>query len=377
MGRSVTPSRRAGIALLFVAGLLAACGGSGGSNTPTGSAASSGPAVQTTIAAEVPAAVKAAAPLQIATDASYAPNEFVDPSTGNIIGWDPQLAKDVCAVLGVTCTINNVTFSDIIPALLESPAKYQMAFSSFTPTSQREAKGIDFITYYQAGEAWLVKAGGASISSAADMCGHTVAVESSTTEESDAWGYMGMKPGGGTITGDTDHCKAAGKPDITVLSYGTQTQANTALLSGRVISGYVATAPFISVLRKSDKIHAVTTSKDVLGEEMTGVALGAPKSFVDANPMVAKVLIAAVEDGITYLAHEPIPAADAYLRAESSRLPRDDVIGMLTDGSIVFSVAPTGLMKLAAFMVKTGELKTAPASWQDVFFPLIGLLKGS
>src|SRR5580704_6691145 len=153
--------------------------------------------------------------------------------------------------------------------------------------------------------------------------------------------------------------------------------ATAALLSGRIISGYVATAPFISVLRKSDKIHTVTTSKDVLGEEMTGVALGAPKSFVDANPTVARVLIAAVEDGITYLAHEPMPAADAYLKAESSRLPRDDVIGMLTDGSIVFSVAPTGLMKLAAFMVKTGELKTAPASWQDVFFPLIGSLKGS
>jgi hypothetical protein len=27
--------------------------------------------------------------------------------------------------------------------------------------------------------------------------------------------------------------------------------------------------------------------------------------------------------------------------------------------------------------IKTGEIKTAPASWQDVFFPLIGSLKGS
>jgi polar amino acid transport system substrate-binding protein len=239
MGRSVTPSRRAGIALLFVAGLLAACGGSGGSNTPTGSAASSGPAVQTSIAAEVPAAVKAAAPLQIATDASYAPNEFVDPSTGNLAGWDVELAKDVCAVLGVACTINNVTFSDIIPALLENPAKYQMAFSSFTPTSAREAKGIDFVTYYQAGEAWLVKTGGASIASAADMCGHSVAVESGTTEELDAWGYMGMKPGGAQIPGDTNHCKSAGKQDITVDSFGTQTQANSALLSGRADFGWL------------------------------------------------------------------------------------------------------------------------------------------
>ena len=240
MGRSVKFSRRAGIALLVPAALLAACGGSGSTSTPTpASSAAAGPTAQASIAAEVPAAVKAAAPLQIATDATYAPNEFVEPSTGNLVGWDVVLAKDVCSVLGVLCTVNNVTFSVIIPALLESPAKYQMAFSSFTPTSAREAKGVDFITYYQAGEAWLVKAGGASISSAADMCGHAVAVESGTTEESDAWGYMGMKPGGAAISGDTNHCKAAGKQDITVLSYGTQTQANTALLSGRADFGWL------------------------------------------------------------------------------------------------------------------------------------------
>jgi polar amino acid transport system substrate-binding protein len=237
MGRTVKFSRRAGIALLLPAAFLAACGGSSGSSSPASSAAA-GPTTQATIAAEVPAAIKAAAPLQVATDASYAPNEFVDPNSGDLVGWDVELAKDVCAVLGVACTINNVTFSDIIPALLENPAKYQMSFSSFTPTSDREAKGIDFITYYQAGEAWLVKAGGASISSAADMCGHTVAVESGTTEESDAWGYMGMDPGGAKKPGDTDHCTSAGKTDITVLSFGTQTQANAALLSGRADFGW-------------------------------------------------------------------------------------------------------------------------------------------
>jgi polar amino acid transport system substrate-binding protein len=237
MGRTVSLSRRAGIALLIPVALLAACGGS---STPAAtSSGAAGPTVQATIAAEVPAAIKADAPLQIASDASYAPNEFVDPNSGDLVGWDIQLAKDVCAVLGVACTINNVTFSDIIPALLENPSKYQMSFSSFTPTQPREAKGIDFITYYQAGEAWLVKVGGPTISTAADMCGHTVAVESGTTEESDAWGYMGMMPGGAKIPGDyTDHCTSAGKQDITVLSFATQTQANAALLSGRADFGW-------------------------------------------------------------------------------------------------------------------------------------------
>jgi polar amino acid transport system substrate-binding protein len=240
MGRTVNFSRRAGVALLFPAALLAACGGSSGTPTPTSSTSTgSGPQKQATIAAEVPAAVLAAAPLQIATDATYAPNEYVDAGSGDVIGWDVDLAKEVCAVLGVVCTVNNVTFADIIPNLLEKPARYQMSFSSFTPNQTREAKGIDFVTYYQAGESWLEKTGGASIATAADMCGHSVAVESGTVEESDAWGYMGKQPGGADIAGDTNHCTTAGKQAITVLSYGTQTQANTALLSGRAEFGWL------------------------------------------------------------------------------------------------------------------------------------------
>jgi NitT/TauT family transport system substrate-binding protein len=153
--------------------------------------------------------------------------------------------------------------------------------------------------------------------------------------------------------------------------------ATAALLSGRVIAGYVATAPFIAVLRKSDKIHVVTTSKDILGEEMTGVALGAPKKFVDDNPTVAKVVIAAIEDGMAFMAKDPGKSAELYIQSENSKTPKDDIVGMLTDGSIVYSVAPAGLMRLASFMAKTGELKTVPNSWQDVFFPLLGARKGS
>jgi len=153
--------------------------------------------------------------------------------------------------------------------------------------------------------------------------------------------------------------------------------ATAALLSGQIISGYVATAPFTAMLKRSDKVHVVTTSKDILGEEMTGVALGAGKKFVDANPTVARVVIAAVEDGMKFIAQNPGAAADIYLTSEASKTSKDDVIGLLTDGSIIFSVAPTGLMKLASFMAKTGGLKVAPASWQEVFFPLLGARNGS
>jgi polar amino acid transport system substrate-binding protein len=176
-------------------------------------------------------------PFVIASDASYAPNEYVN-ANGQVVGWDLELAQDVCSVLGVSCTIQDVTFDDIIPALLAKNPKYAMSFSSFTPTADREASGIDFITYYQAGESWLARVGGPTITAASQMCGKSVAVESGTVEESDAYGYMGQNPGGGAIKGDTDHCTAAGLQDINVESFPSQTEANAALISGRADYGW-------------------------------------------------------------------------------------------------------------------------------------------
>ncbi len=247
MGRTSTRPRRtltAGAA--FVVILLAACGSNSTTSTPpTVGGEASAPTTQQSIAAEVPASIKGS-PVQIATDATYAPNEFINPQTGSIEGWDIDLGNAICKVMGLVCTFNNVTFDDIIAQLKASTPgevaggdkpRYQFSISSWSPTAKREAAGIDFITYYQAGEAWLVKSGGATISQASDMCGHKVAVESGTTEESDAWGFMGKQVGGTPISGDTDHCPSG--QDITVDSYQTQTQADQALISGRDDFGWL------------------------------------------------------------------------------------------------------------------------------------------
>jgi polar amino acid transport system substrate-binding protein len=213
--------------------VLSACGST---STP---AAAGGPSKVDSIASEVPDAVKSGGPLQIATDATYAPNEFIDPDTGAIVGWDVDLGNAICKVMGVVCTFNNVIFGGIIAQLKASTPRYSFSISSWSPTPDRETSGIDFITYYKAGEAWLVKAGGPNISTAVDMCGHTVAVESGTTEESDAWGFMGKQVGGTPISGDKNNCQTAGKQDITVLSFATQTEANSAMLSGRAEFGWL------------------------------------------------------------------------------------------------------------------------------------------
>ena len=149
--------------------------------------------------------------------------------------------------------------------------------------------------------------------------------------------------------------------------------ATAALLAGKAsITGYFASPPFSDVLRKSDKVHAVISSKELLdGNDATIALLAATKGFVDANPTVAQVAVAAIEEAIAFINRDPSTAADNYIKSEASKMAKSDILESLTAGGIVYSVSPSGLMKFSNFMAKTGTLKNAPGKWQDVFFPFI------
>ena len=70
--------------------------------------------------AAAPAAAGApAAPMTIkfGSDASYAPFEFTAPS-GEITGFDIEIAKAMCEELKATCTFQNQDWDGIIPSLL-------------------------------------------------------------------------------------------------------------------------------------------------------------------------------------------------------------------------------------------------------------------
>ena len=237
MGRTLprTPRRVAVGAVVMGALVLAACGSSSPtSSSSSGGAQSSQPTLQSNIAAEVPAALKAKGSIQVGTDTTYAPNEFIDPASNKPVGWEVDLAGALGKVLGIPLVVTTADFSTIIPNL---GTRFDIGISSFTPTTERE-KTVDFVTYYQAGEAWFIKKGGPTISQAADMCGKSVAVQTGTTEESDAWGYMGKKPDGSAIAGDADNCQKAGKQDITVHSFTKQTEANSDVIGGRAQVGW-------------------------------------------------------------------------------------------------------------------------------------------
>jgi polar amino acid transport system substrate-binding protein len=175
------------------------------------------------IAATVPTAIKSKGTLNIALDATYAPDEMIAPNGSTIIGMDADLAYAITQVLGLKAHLINATFDTIIPGL--QSGKYDMGDSSFTDTLARQ-KVVDFVDYFSAGEGFYVKAGsGHSFNGLASLCGHSVSVEDGTTEQSDA-------------QTQAKACTKAGKATVTVLSFGNQSQANLAVSSGRAQVGF-------------------------------------------------------------------------------------------------------------------------------------------
>jgi polar amino acid transport system substrate-binding protein len=208
-------------ALTIVA--LAGCGSSSTSSTSTATTSTSTSA-NATIAAQVPAAIKSKGTLTVATEAQYAPNEFIGPDGHTVIGMDADLMNAIGAVMGLKVNLVNSNFETIIPGL--AAGRYDLGVSSFTDTKERE-KTVDFVDYYSAGISFYAKStANPGVSKIADICGKTVAVEKGTTEQEEA-------------TKQNSKCTKEGKQAVTVLSFPGQNPVNLAIASGRAELGMV------------------------------------------------------------------------------------------------------------------------------------------
>jgi polar amino acid transport system substrate-binding protein len=227
----------AGVACLAAAG----CGGgSEGSGANAAASASPGGGVAAkpdpAVVKLLPAAVKSKGTLKVATDPTYAPDEFTAADGKTIIGFDPELAQALAAKMGMKATVVNATFDSIIPGL--AAKKYDLALSSHNDTKERQ-RVVDFVDYFSAGSSFYTKAqGGPAIGTLDDLCAHAVAVEKGTTQADDA------------IAQDKK-CKAAGKPGLRSLVFPDQNAANLALSSGRADVGMADTPVAAYIVKKS------------------------------------------------------------------------------------------------------------------------------
>ena len=167
----------------------------------------------------VPAAYKHMT-LQVGTDATYAPDEFMRGT--NMVGFNVDLMKAVATTLGLKIHENNVIFDNIISGILST--RYQVGNSSFTDNKARE-KQVNFVDYFQAGEGVYAKSSSkATFTGLSSLCGKKVAVETGTVELTDSQNTAKKCP--------KNH-------PLSVLSFATQTEANLAVSSGQATVGFL------------------------------------------------------------------------------------------------------------------------------------------
>ena len=175
------------------------------------------------VAALVPASIKKKGYVAAAMDATYPPDEFVAANGTTIVGMDADFNAALGAIMGVQWKGINATFVTIITGL--TSGKYDVGNSSFTVEATRE-KQVNFVTYFKAGEAFYVKASSAlKLTGLTSLCGHTVSVETGTSEQTDA-------------VNTEKTCRKDHKTADSVLNYLTQSEANLAVSDGRAQIGF-------------------------------------------------------------------------------------------------------------------------------------------
>ena len=222
-------------------------------------------------AAGLPAKYKNKVVLTVASDASYAPMEFIGKDGKSVVGADVDLGHAIGKELGVKFKFVNASFDSIIPAL--QAGKYDLGMSAFSDTKKRE-EVVDFVTYFVAGTSFYVKAhDGAKIEGLDDLCGKTVAIEKGTIQVDDA-------------NAQSKKCTAAGKSAVTVSVFPDQNGANLAIASGRAQVG-MADSPVAAWIVKESRGQFKLS-----GKAYNSVPYGI---VVPKNSGLAKPLRAAVE----------------------------------------------------------------------------------
>jgi lysine-arginine-ornithine-binding protein len=149
--------------------------------------------------------------VKIGTEGAYPPFNSIDPS-GQLVGFDIDIAKALCAAAEFECEFVVQDWDGIIPAL--QAKKFDAIIASMSITEKRK-EVVDFTDKYYQTPAKFIAAKGSGIT------------------EFTADGLDGKKIGVQGATIHEDFARAT-FPKSEVVSYGTQDEANADLVSGRL-----------------------------------------------------------------------------------------------------------------------------------------------
>ncbi len=236
---------------------LTACGSDslseGSSSSAPATASASAPAVDPELVAKLPAKIKDAGTINIGTDATYQPNEYLDADGKTVIGMDVDLFDAVMAKFGIKTNWVPSAFDAIILGV--QSGKYDVGVSSFT-VNEKRMKEATMVSYFTAGTQWVTQKGNPKAVNPDDACGKNVAVQK------------------GTVQADVDlparqkACTDAGKPEIKVLVDADQAKVTAGVQSGKADAMLVDLPPAIAA------VDSTGGTLELLGEQYDSAPYG-------------------------------------------------------------------------------------------------------
>ncbi len=236
--------------------------------------------------------------IRIATDGAYAPWSDTD-SSGKLVGFELDLAEDLCKRMNAECEIIPQAWDGMIPAL--QAGKYDAIMAGMSITDKRK-KVITFSRNYAATPARFV------VSEKSPMANFKTAIEDMDLTEVNAKEkatiddivaqFKGKTVGVQTVTRYENFLREYLGDNVTIRTYETQEYLDLDLLAGRVDTALAAMSYWVPFL-KSNKGKGMK----MVGPGMTGgpfghgVGVGIRQKDQDLADMFSKAINGAIADG--------------------------------------------------------------------------------
>jgi len=236
--------------------------------------------------------------IRIATDGAYAPWSDTD-SSGKLVGFELDLAEDLCKRMNAECEIVAQVWDEIIPGL--QAGEYDAIMAGMSITDKR-MKVITFSRNYAATPAKFV------VSEKSSMASFKTAVEAVSLTEVDAkekvaiddlvMQFKGKTIGVQIATAHENFLREYLDDDVTIRTYDTQEYLDRDLQAGRVDSALAAMSYWVPFF-KSDNSKGMK----MVGPGMTGgpfglgVGVGIRQQDQDLADMFSEAINGAIADG--------------------------------------------------------------------------------
>jgi polar amino acid transport system substrate-binding protein len=208
------------------------------------------------IAQDVPARIKQAGKIVIATNPNYAPITFKDPASNTLMGFDIDLGTAIAQELGVKVEWQEIAFAQMLPSLQTGRVDTVLAGMSDLPTRRDAADFVDYMT--SGAQFYTITALAGAIKTPEDLCGKSVGASRSTNWPAQIaeWSQA--------------NCVAKGKPAMNVVGTEGSIDARTQLKTERLQAAVQGneTLPYFQSLEPNTYV--------LLGKAFTQSLVGMP-----------------------------------------------------------------------------------------------------